>query len=453
MTQVFSFFRKMFHKVKFIILLALAIIVSYQNLLFYVNFDFQMIIALLFAPFVLYFTNKDKNSVRFGIFALFFLILYPILKIQSLYFFGFAFFILFLVENTFGRLNNLPIFLLILLSPLASYVFNVFGFPIRLQLTEWASQMLSVFYTDIRFSGNIIYLARNAYKVAPECMGLNLLTTGLIITLYLISHREKETKKTASFILSALILGISLILIIFSNLTRIIGIVILNAAPGTISHEVLGLLSLLVYVVLPMFFIIKKLARYFRALRLRTVTENAPKSSPIKFGIRGKFGLILSLVILLQLGVLNHFRENFRNYTFDESINKIELTGFEKEILEGNILQFKNEEALVYIKPSAQFYGADHTPMICWKGSGYEFSNEEIIKINGQEVYFSVLKTETGEELYTAWWYDNGKHKTISQIEWRWNMMLGDDAYHLVNVTCSSKEELKDEIYRFINPK
>ncbi len=95
---------------KLIAFTILAILVSFQNLLFYVNFDFQMIIALIFAPFVLYIQNKKKKTLRFGFLAIIFLILYPFLKIQSLYFFGFAFFILFLIETNFGKLNNLPIF-------------------------------------------------------------------------------------------------------------------------------------------------------------------------------------------------------------------------------------------------------------------------------------------------------------------------------------------------------
>jgi len=438
--------------IKFIILIILAILFSYQNLLFYVSFDFQLMIALLFAPFVLYFTDKTKKPIRFGLFAFAFLILYPFLKIQSLFFFGFTFFILFLVEITFGKLNNLPIFLLVLLSPLASYVFNVFGFPIRLQLTEMAANMLSVVYQNLRFSGNIIYLGENAYKVAPECMGLNLLTTGLIITLYLIANREKESKKTSSFLQTSIILTISLFLIILSNLIRIIGIVILNAAPETTMHELLGLFSLLVYVVLPMYFIVKKFSLIFPQPK-ESDKSDSDQLKAGAFAKKIKIAPILTIIILLQLGIFNHFREKFRNYTFDESTSKIELQGFEKEELEGNIFQFKNERALIYIKPSAQFYGADHTPMICWKGSGYNFSQEEIIAVNGQEVYYSILETENGDKLHTAWWYDNGKHKTISQLDWRWNMLWGSKPYRLINVTCSSKVQLKEEIELFFNLK
>ncbi len=430
------------HTHKFAAVIIVAILISYQNLIFYVSFDFQMIIAIIFAPFVIYFTNKNKKPLRFGVFALVFLVLYPFLKIQSLYFFGFTFFILFLIEANYGKLNNLPIFLLLLLSPLASYVFNVFGFPIRLQLTEMATNMLSTVYQDISFSGNIIYLGKNVYKVAPECMGLNLLTTGLIITLYIISNCEKKSKKTASFFQTSIILFISLLLIVLSNLIRIIGIVILNAAPETLAHEVIGILSLVLYVVVPIYYIVKIFSRHFYKMDITKIPDNQTNKPIFNFIRKYRISTILGIIIIIQLSVFNYFRAEFRNNNFDKSVDNIKLQNFDKEIIQGNIIQFRNKNALIYIKPSAQFYGADHTPMICWKGSGYNFSAEQIISIAGQEVYCSVLKKEASSKLHTAWWYDNGNHQTISQIEWRWNMLLGENPYRLINVTCNTREDL-----------
>ena len=444
----------MMEKISKIIAFAfLAFLASYQNLIFYFSFDFQQIITFLFLPFVLYVRFENKISARFGLFAIFLLIFYPFLKIQSLFFFGFAFFLLFLVEINYGKLNNLPFFLMVLLSPLASFFFNTFGFPIRLLITELAANILAFVYDGISFSGNIIFLGKEIYKVAPECMGLNLLTTGFILTLYVISKIEKETHKVASFWQIILILFIAFLLNVISNLFRIVGIVVFKAAPETVTHELLGVFSLCLYVILPIFFITKKVFRFKKIIIDEKVelAEAMDKKSKVRIFFDNYKYLIISLIILLQLSVLNFFRAEFRNYTFDESALKIELQGFDKEIVNQNIVQLKNEKTLIYIKPSVQFYGADHTPIICWKGSGYEFSAEKIVSINAHKVYFSILTAKTGENLYTAWWYDNGKHKTISQLDWRWNMFLGSKPYRLVNVTCTSKTELEAQVGKIID--
>jgi len=446
------FMMKMDKISKIIAFAVVAFLVSFQNLMFYKIIDFQLFITLIFIPFVLYVRQKDKKKIRFGLFAILLLLFYPILKVQSLFFFGFVFFLLFLVEFTYGKLNNLPFFLMLLLSPLASFVFNTFGFPIRLYITELAYNILSFVYTDISFAGNIIYVGKESYKVAPECMGLNLLTTGFILTIYVISRFEKESKKIANFGQIISILFIALLLIIMSNLFRIVGIVIFKAAPETLVHELLGIFSLLVYVVLPIYIIIKKVFRFNGIIEEKQnfdLKKNETKNTILLFFDKYKF-LIVSTLIILLLAILNFFRDEFRNNSTDKAALDIEMQGFEKEIVNQNIIQFKNQSTLIYIKPSVQFYGADHTPIICWKGSGYEFSEEKIIHINEYEIYFSVLTANNGENLYTAWWYDNGKHKTISQLEWRWKMLLGSEPYRLVNVTCVSHEELKIETSKML---
>jgi hypothetical protein len=54
--------------------------------------------------------------------------------------------------------------------------------------------------------------------------------------------------------------------------------------------------------------------------------------------------------------------------------------------------------------------------------------------------------TSPNDKLYSAWWYDNGISHTTNQFEWRWNLVMGSDPYVLVNVTCSSKDKLSNEV-------
>ncbi|MBU0765830.1 MAG: hypothetical protein KJ607_13470, partial [Bacteroidetes bacterium] len=96
------------------------------------------------------------------------------------------------------------------------------------------------------------------------------------------------------------------------------------------------------------------------------------------------------------------------------------------------------------------FYGSDHNPSICWLGSGYSFENINTTTINGCEIYTATLEKE-GSRLYTAWWFDNGEHKTIEQFSWRWNSLKGQAPYRLINVTCETGDKLLEEVTKLIN--
>ena len=87
--------------------------------------------------------------------------------------------------------------------------------------------------------------------------------------------------------------------------------------------------------------------------------------------------------------------------------------------------------------------------MICWSGSGYEFTRIHEKEIGGTTVYAATLE-KGDEQLYTAWWYDNGLSTTISQFEWRWDALRTHHHYAIVNVTASTPEMLEKEARKMI---
>jgi hypothetical protein len=68
-------------------------------------------------------------------------------------------------------------------------------------------------------------------------------------------------------------------------------------------------------------------------------------------------------------------------------------------------------------------------------------------------IYTSSLE-KANDKLYTAWWYDNGNLKTISQVTWRWDSFRSNRPWVLVNVTAESKPELFNQIRQIksLNP-
>ena len=422
------------------ILIALVILMGGANVLEYMHFSFELKLVLLLAPFTLFFQKKGVNSMRFAFFAFVFLLLYIILKIQCCYFFAFVFLILFTIESHFGRLNDTVLFLVVLLSPLSIYLFKVFGFPIRLELTRLAALTLGLFFNDVKSFGNLIIMGEQSFSVDPACMGLKMMNLGLVIQLFYIAYFSKLFKVQINFLWISLIMCIAFIVLLFSNFLRIVLLVILAFPPETFGHELVGVICLLIYFMLPMFFVSKAIMKNRKA----KPEESFPKkvNSIIKYAVSG--------ILILILTFLNIKRDEFKNTGTDRPLEYLSVEGYTKTCYKTDIYKFQSEKALVYVKASCQFYGADHNPLICWEGSGYEFNNVNVLKIDDEEIYYTKLTSPEKEVLYTAWWFDNGLDKSISQIEWRLNMIKGAEAYRLINVTTESLKELKIECDRLL---
>lgn len=422
-----------------ILLAVLVTALSVQNLLFYLNPNTSLFVFLLMSPF-LFTINKNQKRLRFVWISLALIILYFFFKLQILFFLSFSTFILFLIESNIGKVNYLPLFIILLISPYSYFIFNVFGFPARLLITDAATVILSVVLDDVSNNGNNIIINNQLFSVDPECMGLKMVGYAYATTLLFISFFEKKFIKKLSFLKVIGILTLGSIFIILVNLFRIVLIVILQAKPATASHELIGILCFGCYFILPMYFITKWIIQR---------DKNKPIVSTKKRSVNQTLSLVMTFGLIATMAYLNFNRDNYRNNDSDQKSNKIKLANFNKTITENNVVKFKNDNALIYIKPSCHVLGPDHSPTICWRGSGYEFINIKTEKHNNYTIYTAQLKKDE-EILQTAWWFDNGKDKTISQLDWRWKTATGNEPYRLINITTTNQQELKNQVERLI---
>ena len=128
------------------------------------------------------------------------------------------------------------------------------------------------------------------------------------------------------------------------------------------------------------------------------------------------------------------------------------LPGFRKELLKNGIVKLENEGCLVYVKPLAGFYSAEHSPLICWQGSGYVFSQTATRTLAGTEIYWGILKKDK-DKIYTAWWFDNGNFRTIHPLDWRLNTLKKGVPFSLVNVNATSEAGLLESVTNIMKEK
>ncbi|MEM6802549.1 MAG: exosortase N [Bacteroidota bacterium] len=410
--------------------LLLATASALPSLAAYLKPGLNLSLVLLAAPFVLQIRESGQYSHRYLVLALLFFAAFLLAHMRIFYLLGWGASLLYFFESQKGKMGFLPFILLLLLSPVPAYLAEVFTFPIRLWMSEQIAGILAFLRFDISYQGNLFFVNGNSFSIDPVCMGLNSLVSGLIVFLLLIAFAEKKFKKYVHILQISLLLGIGSCFLILSNFMRMICLVLFQSPPETASHDMIGMISLLLYGILPMYVLTEKYVAAFG----RKIERESSNKTPSNLAYLGAF----SLITLITLS--GFFRKEISSKSFDKSYRVIELPDMEKSLLDEGINKYENEEALVYIKAPSRFWGSDHSPTICWRASGYSFDRVQVEEVNGQQLYVGLLKQ--GENLlHTAWWYDNGSYQTHSQIAWRLKRLEGEAPFLLINVTTTSKEK------------
>ena len=379
--------------------------------------------------------TKNKGSRRCAYWVVVFALLSIIIKVKTVLFFAFIAGILLVIEQSFGKVNRLSIILTLFVCPFFQFAINVFGFPIRLWLTGLTGKMLHFIGTDISVQGSVIVYRGQDFLVDTTCMGLKMLVSSLMLSIVILSVYEAKMNKRLSWKGIFGFLSIVVLLNIIANLLRIVLVVQFAIMPNTILHELVGILCFLVYIILPVWIISKYL------LRKRPVTFLDSSVSyyrkPISLWLQ-----ILFIGLLMLSAILVEKRDRLVSQTNSLSLN---IPGHIVESLPNHTTKLVSSRSLIYLKRMEAFFTPDHNPMICWKGSGFELSEVNAENIRGRNVYVATLR-KNSEKLYTAWWFDNGLKQTISQVDFRLDMLKGANNYDLVNVTCSSRDNLYAEI-------
>ncbi len=111
---------------------------------------------------------------------------------------------------------------------------------------------------DAQADGNIILLNGNDFNVEPGCVGLNMLVTGLVLGLFILAHFERQYQRTFNFLQVTAAMFLVLFLSVFSNYVRLLTLVVFYILPENPLHEVVGIVCLVLYVLLPFYWIIRK---------------------------------------------------------------------------------------------------------------------------------------------------------------------------------------------------
>ncbi len=424
-------FRRFLHKSKY----ASPFIGGYALLFIYLMYrgyyigDTTFWVGLIIAPYILIIKRLGDISWRFGIITIGLLVLCFFVKTYSVRYLLLVFAVLFAIESSFGKLNALLLWLLLIISPIFRYVSEIFSFPIRIKLSEIVGIILQKSGFPISVSGNMIQYKNADFSVDAACMGLQMIGLSMLVGLFLLAHYERHLQRKIPYSLMILTMILVFLMNILSNLTRIIILVVFHILPENLLHDFIGIICLLVYVWLPCMFLVKWLFANFSKPRIEK--EISQKHN--------RFYLIFNLFLL---GCASYIVLSFIPQSTYNQVLKSNRKGYITTNISFGITQYIDSKSLIYTKPIADFYSGEHSPIICWKASGFEFKSVKETAINDKKVYIGTLK-KGNEILYTSWWFSNNKMLTISQLDWRWRVFKGEPKFHLVNVTVAKEADLK----------
>lgn len=413
--------------------IVLVFIGGYFTLSNYLLYNFHLVLGLIVLVGSIR-IDKNQRSWRYIVPILACFIILAIVKITFVYYLVWILCILALIELSYGKMNLAPFFAFLFISPLFEYFKSVFGFPIRIELTDSVVKVLQHFFSGITSAGNIIYFDDLPFYIDEACTGLNTLGFTIALTLVLLGFHERKAEKNLRFTNYIFFLTCSIALVIFSNAIRITLLILFRIPADTFMHEAYGIVVILTHIVLPLYFLTNQLPKFSKLFKPNT-------TSTIK---ETKLWSILLVIGCLGFGIRDFtYQPNYSDSSFNTPLNyTIDKTSF-------GVTKLQNDKALIYIKPPVKPYQLEHSPTVCWVGSGYKFTEIKELNIYNRTIYTGLLKNKT-DVLYTAWWFDGGENKTINPFKWRLDGFKNNTQYRLINITCSSDEELKSELKKWL---
>lgn len=384
--------------------------------------------------------TKPGRVLPFILPAILFTVLYMYIPAKTFLFMAVITSVIGIIVSRNLYIPGIAWFMLVFMTPLCEYACTVFSFPVRMQLSTAAGFVLRLTGRDYTAEGNMIGNNGELFSVDPACMGLSMLSISLLCSAIIFSILAARARKKVSFLTLFTFFCLVVMFNILSNLLRIVILVYFAVPPASVTHELAGLACFLVYVLLPCWLLAKKMIGRLpqREPVILFNRPNVPSGLPARHT-----ALHLATCLLICCTAFT-----VKGSSFNGATQPAAVPGYTATAMNDNILKLDNGSALIYIKPMAGFYSADHNPMICWSGSGFEFQGVMEKNCGNMLVYTATL-VKGGDELYTAWWYESGDDFTTSQAEWRWSCFRYGKKYRLVNITAASPAVLKSEIIRF----
>lgn len=277
--------------------------------------------------------------------------------------------------------------------------------------------------------GNLITRDGVDFSVDPACMGLHMLQTALLCCIMMSALYGQRYRRELRGACPGLLIGACVLLNVVANLLRIVMLVQFRVPQENPMHELIGILCIVVYTLLPCAFLIRWMMRRFG----RDIPMFRPAVS------RKEPWLHCVIILTLICGVAVTPAYVAAQHVLPE------IPGYESAYAAEGIPRLTRGSTVVYLKGVQGFYGTEHHPMLCWTGSGFRFRDVCECRVGGVPVMRGVLE-RGGKRYLTAWWYASAGGHRYSGAGWRWDALRNGRRYCIVNVTAADSASLDEQV-------
>ncbi|TAD81518.1 MAG: exosortase N, partial [Bacteroidetes bacterium] len=346
-------------------LYAILLVVGLTNYLPYNQANFWL--GIVAVGLYIRYPVAKTGGFRFLFATILCLGLYLLLPVKTVLFFVLVSALLFSLEAISGRLHAAVFPAIFLMSPVANYIAEVFSFPVRLQLSQWAAKILQFTGNEVVAMGNSISFNGALFDVDHACMGLSMLVSSLLMGLISMRLYEAKLQRRLPLVYLPIVLVFFMGFNVCANLIRIICLVYFQIGPGSAMHETIGLACWVLYGIIPSVWLMKN------TLKKLGKVEPARATTGFKQPILRHYGFSQFALVLL-LGILFKTQHGRPVEAACATPQWLVANGYSRQLLPHGVTQYKNDSTLIYLKSIVGFYSTDHNPSICWRGSGYSFT-------------------------------------------------------------------------------
>ena len=339
-----------------------------------------------------------------------------------------------IIEFYVGKINTSYFVLTCVVSPYSKFVHSTYSYDLREQLGKIIEKLFKTLNFNIEIHGNLVKYNNNTFTIDPDCAGIQMMFIGFVIGIAILIYLENSRKIRFNEVEILLSLLILFLLNLANNLMRITFLIYFIVLPDNILHDIIGIISLILFTLLPFAII-----AYLYANKKNKSEKLNEIQSPLKS--RNYWVYFCLIAVILSTS----FTASSKPHS---STNKLNLKNYQSTELTEGIVKYSNKSSIIYQKPTFIFK-SEHNPMVCWQGSGYDLQQLQTIKI-GNHIYKMGKLISGKDTLYTAWWFDNGINSSIDQWEWRKEKIKNSTSnYYLINISTESYSQLVSELKYF----
>lgn len=299
--------------------------------------------------------------------------------------------------------------------------------PLRFSLTELAANTFKSIGADISVQGNWIYCDKDIFSIDEACAGLNSITYALLFAIIILITIERKHNLRFSILKIISYLSLMIGLIITGNFFRICILILFKIGPLAPMHNIVGV----IYLCLSCFLF------YLISLKI------SPSSNSTKTVSKKIWPILFLISISSCLIPQNEIKNQLPDYLINNALDK--------KITKNNTIQLSNDNLLIYVKPINSPFSAEHSPLLCWKASGYHV--DQVIKErSGSFDYFKVTLKKGNESLTSIWWFEINNKQLLDQWDWRKEALLHPGALNLINITSENENDIKEFIIKAFTP-